>query len=145
MTSAPVLGVDFESQAGSQAVVVILYWQLSLQVGVVLLVDRRRPCQTCELGLSSSSWLNQKWRFSEAGWLSFSLRLRVMLRFSGPVARAGYCLPRYVVVDLRTTISVATSIASIWQIGCGSVDSLPCGVRVPLLCRVWWLWCVISQ
>ncbi|WZZ66239.1 hypothetical protein YC2023_077609 [Brassica napus] len=78
-------GVDFESQA----VVVILYWQLSLQVGVVLLVDRRRPCQTCELGLSSSSWLNQKWRFSEAGWLSFSLRLRVMLRFSGPVARAG--------------------------------------------------------
>ncbi|KAH0909672.1 hypothetical protein HID58_032993 [Brassica napus] len=33
--------VDFESQASSQTVVVILCWQLSLQVGVVLLVARR--------------------------------------------------------------------------------------------------------
>ena len=56
--------------------VVILCWQLSLQVGVVLLVARRCLCLACEIGLSSSSWLNQKWRFSEAGWLSFSLRKR---------------------------------------------------------------------
>ncbi|WZZ13354.1 hypothetical protein YC2023_106443 [Brassica napus] len=55
-------GVDFESQASSQTVVVILCWQLSLQVGVVLLVARRCLCQACEIGLSSSSWLNQKWR-----------------------------------------------------------------------------------
>ncbi|KAL0664118.1 hypothetical protein Bca4012_100955 [Brassica carinata] len=100
MTSALVLGVVFESQASSQTVVVILCWQLSLQVGVVLLVARRCLCQAREIGLSSSSWLNQKWRFGEAGCLSFSLRIKVRLWFSGSVARAGYCWLRYVVVDL---------------------------------------------
>ncbi|KAF3501475.1 hypothetical protein F2Q69_00045453 [Brassica cretica] len=86
--------------ASSQTVVVILCWQLSLQVGVELLVARRCLCQAREIGLSSSSWLNQKWRFGEAGCLSFSLRIKVRLWFSGLVARAGYCWLRYVVVDL---------------------------------------------
>ncbi|KAF3524124.1 hypothetical protein F2Q69_00049088 [Brassica cretica] len=60
-----------------------------------------------------------------------------MLRFSGPVARAGYCLPRYVVVDLRTTISVATRSG-----GCGGLSASSLQIRAILGSKLgcWWFW-----